>query len=423
MAGTSHKSVIAIVAAVVVIVIGYFVYDRTRNPCDSIFEQASTSLSAKLDLLKTGAEVAIGKAQIQDLTERSQMMALNLKTCCIVFDGGKLNSGEFLKCRQGVERYETQVTQIVNLVSEARAASAAGQAQVVETKAQETTRAVEAARQAASAFQSQVAQIAGQSAPSPAPSPAPATSEPKPAVNRPAVGGAEAEPNNSAFEANRLAVDSGVTGEVADARDSDWYRLTPGSKLRDWMTVKLENRSQTLRPYLLLYDADKNQLGGQEAGNNGANAEYAIVVAPGAEYYAQVGGKYGSTGAYGLTVSLRQAFDRYEANDDAFTAKEIGVGAAVDANIMDGADVDWYRVKAPAAAAMTVRLENRSSTLRPWVTVYDWNKKEIAGQAADNNGQNLEFSVKAEAGKDHYVVTGGRYRSTGDYRLTVGGEN
>lgn len=66
---------------------------------------------------------------------------------------------------------------------------------------------------------------------------------------------------------------------------------------------------------------------------------------------------------------------------------------------------------------------NRPSTLRPWVTVYDWNKKEIAGQAADNNGQNLEFSVKAESGKDYYVVTGGRYRSTGDFGLTVASEN
>jgi len=407
MASTTHKTVIAFSTSLVVVVIGYFIYDRMRDPCESIFEQAKTNLNAKIEILKTGGAVSIGNDKIQDLSERSQMMALNLKTCCIVFDGGRLNSGEFLKCKQGVERYQTQVTQVINIVADAQVARTESKPQLVEERLKEANQAAVQAAQTAAGYQKEVAQITSK---------APTT----PAREQTAIGGSESEPNNSAFEANVLGGGSTI-GEITESKESDWFLLRPGSNVRDWLVVSLENRSQTLTPYMLIYDKDKNKIGEQLAGTQGANLEHRMVVAPGSELYVQVGSRGGYTsGGYALTWTLRKTYDEFEPNDDSFSAKPIGVGTAIDANVMDGPDVDWYVLKGFPSATMKIRLENRSSQLVPWIHIYDRNKKLIHETLANNGGESLDVALKVAAGDDHFVALGSRGGYTsGEYRLTV----
>jgi hypothetical protein len=46
-------------------------------------------------------------------------------------------------------------------------------------------------------------------------------------------------------------------------------------------------------------------------------------------------------------------------------------------SIMDNKDHDWYRVSGATNPNVTVTFENLSTTLKPDVKVYDWNKSLI----------------------------------------------
>src|SRR6266540_2734260 len=81
-----RKALVTASVLVVVVVIAYLAFNLMRPrvaPCETIFQQTSLKLSTSLNLVRSkGPEVSIEEQKIQDLTERSQMSALNLKTCC-----------------------------------------------------------------------------------------------------------------------------------------------------------------------------------------------------------------------------------------------------------------------------------------------------------------------------------------------------
>lgn len=82
-----NKTIVAILAAIVLLVaifLGYQAFESWMSPCEGIFQQSFMSLNTKLEIVKAKGEVVIGRQKIQDLTEQSQLLALNLKSCCIV---------------------------------------------------------------------------------------------------------------------------------------------------------------------------------------------------------------------------------------------------------------------------------------------------------------------------------------------------
>jgi len=117
----------ALVVAVVAGVLAYLLLKPAVNPCETIFQQTSLKLGSKLSLIRSkGPEISIEEQKIQDLTERSQMVALNLKTCCIVLQGGRLGAGDFLKCKQDAATFEAQVETVASAVEDAHAARQRG---------------------------------------------------------------------------------------------------------------------------------------------------------------------------------------------------------------------------------------------------------------------------------------------------------
>ena len=76
----------------------------------------------KLKLLGAGTELQLGRAQVQELSEKAQIAAVNLKGCCIVMSMNKLDSKEFLQCKSAVSDYEDRARDIEEQVDEAMAA-------------------------------------------------------------------------------------------------------------------------------------------------------------------------------------------------------------------------------------------------------------------------------------------------------------
>ena len=232
-----------------------------------------------------------------------------------------------------------------------------------------------------------------------------------------AGGKAEREPNNTILQANPFVVGQTVISEVSGATDNDYFKFRHASKLRDKVKVVLENQSPTLRPWLKVYDANKSEIVSRANDTYGANLEVSLTMEPESDYYVQVL-PYNTRGKYRLSVIAQHAFDKYEANDDPFSATRIEAGRALGANIMDSNDTDWYQLGAAPAEEVKVKLENQSRTLRPWVKVYDANKSEIVSRANDTHGADLEFAFKAARGSSYYISVL-PYNTAGDYRLSV----
>ena len=81
----------------------------------------------------------------------------------------------------------------------------------------------------------------------------------------------------------------------------------------------------------------------------GASLRELISPPPNTTFYLHVEGIGGSSGAYTLTVVPLKAFDAYEPNDEITRATPLALGRAIDANIMDGDDTDFYSFAVPAA--------------------------------------------------------------------------
>jgi len=236
------KLIITLSITLVILVIVYLAYSLLRpmlSPCESIFQQTSLRLGSKLDIIKTKGEVFIGEEKIQDLTERSQMTALNLKTCCIVLDGGKVSSDEFLRCKENAEKYETQIERIVTDVNEAQTAKQQGKTEVVNEKVVQINEIINVAQASADNLSKQVTELKG------------SPSVEKTDNRKSSQGGNEEEPNNTAFEANLIPMDTTISGEISSQDDKDYFKFQNNSNLRDLVKVNFLNKSTKLTPISL----------------------------------------------------------------------------------------------------------------------------------------------------------------------------
>jgi hypothetical protein len=154
-----NKTIVAISASVVLLVaifLAYQVIESRMNPCEGIFQQSSVSLGTKLDIVKAKGEFVIGREKIQDLTEQSQLMAINLKSCCIV--AGHTTS-DFLRCKEGFDRYDTGINKIASSLIETEAARQQGNTPVANQKLAEITESLKAVDASSREFTTQVRAI------------------------------------------------------------------------------------------------------------------------------------------------------------------------------------------------------------------------------------------------------------------------
>lgn len=406
----------ALVAALLVPPILYFVYDLVRtavSPCESIYQQTAVSLKTKLKFVEAEGEVYVGKDKVDDLSERAQMTALNLKACCTVLDAGQLDPEQFLQCKGSARQYQADLDRIVDLVGKAVAAETEQLADTVQEVTRELTGAVQAATATSQAFNRNIVKVRQDQAIAQLKVVAPAEVE---------VEAQEKEPNSDLLNTNAVELDKWITGAIADGRDDDYYTfVTPGTH-RDWFKVELENRSTTLEPELHLYNANKAHITYRENGTGGANLSHSFVAEPDTKFYVQVRNDSRHTaGAYLLRISPYKAYDGFEPNHTILEATPISLNDPVEAGIMDGRDNDFYRVETGAAGGtLVVMLENRSTTLEPELHLYNGSKSHLGYAENGTAGADLVYRRDVQPDARYYVLVRNDSRSTyGDYTLTV----
>ena len=399
----SQLPLIIIAATVVLLTVAWFLRPP-HTKCDSIFEQTADKVQANLDFIKVKGKLALGSERVQDLTEAAQKVALHLKTCCIAQQTGALKTEQFQACMSGAKDYQTQIIQVVTNIKEADAAEKQQKPELAKQK-------TDAAKEAASGV--------------------PRTEKTLAKVTQtlatpfPVKGGAEQEPNNTIPQSNVAEMGTTIAGELNPADDVDFFKFkySDAKKRRDVVVVHLENRSTTLQPSLVLYRQDKSLARDWTHANApGADLEFSFVAEPEKIYYVGAGSYSNrSVGAYALSVVPQNAYDQYEPNDDALTATPLTVGQTVEANIMDGPDVDSYRLSGVKEKSFTVHLENESTALQPSIRVLKSDKSILQDWTAANApGADLKLSITSQPDQDYFIEVGSHWdRTAGPYKLTV----
>ncbi|HKZ97703.1 MAG TPA: hypothetical protein VJ045_12065 [Hyphomicrobiaceae bacterium] len=408
-------------AAMALIYLGYDLVKGRLSPCESIFRETSVGLSTRVRFLRAEGELEIGRTALTELDERGQMAALNLKTCCTVLDAGRIDPEQFLTCKAKARDYEARVEDIVALVRTTMKDGAARAPAAEPAKAEQPRAAVvaslnekvEAARSTSRDFNREVVEVRRAQAL--------ATLEAMPAAHV-EVAAQEREPNDDPLSTNIVELDKWVTGSIGAAKDSDYYAFTTPGTHRDWIRVELQNQSATLEPSLELFDGEKSSLGSVHKTTKGADLAYSFVALPNTRFAVRASNYYGeSTGVYLIRVAAAKAYDTHEPNDDILSARPIPLGAAAEAQIMDKNDIDFFAVDSGSGAGMmAVKIDNRSASLHPSVTVFDSSKTSIGEQHNTTAGGEVATTFKAQPGTTYFLRIADYYSDgAGDYALTV----
>ncbi len=241
------------------------------------------------------------------------------------------------------------------------------------------------------------------------------------------AGAAEAEPNNDILTPNGVAsLDTWIQGAISGQDDRDFYHFTTPKVYRDVMQIEVKNLTTTLRPQISLWSADKRHITNNVNYNHqltpGQDTALTFSTAPQTEYYLSIGG-FGTEGQYRLRVAPLKRYDDYEPNDAILEAKPISLGTAVEANIMDNQDVDYYVIRTSGDThPLAISVKNHTNTLRPQISLWAGDKGHITNNVNYDHqitpGQDASLTRKVEPRTTYFISIRG-FGTQGDYRLTV----
>jgi hypothetical protein len=224
-------------------------------------------------------------------------------------------------------------------------------------------------------------------------------------------------PGGSLATPTTLLLGAAISADVVNTEQHHVYKMENTLKARDRALLRFENLSSTLKPDVKIYDANKSLISERYDGTPGASLDYTFTLEPGQPIFVEVL-PYASTGKYRLSLTVQNAYDKFEPNADALSAAEVKTGEDIEANILDDKDEDWYRVSGATGNTLTVTLENQSVSLKPDIKVYNANKSNLLEKYDGTPGANLEFEAPSEPGKDIYIQVL-PYNSSGKYKLSV----
>ena len=123
-------------------------------------------------------------------------------------------------------------------------------------------------------------------------------------------------------------------------------------------------------------------------------------------------------GRFDLVINPMGAFDAYEPNDSILSARRVDLAQSLSANIMDRSDVDYYSLELNHTPS-TVSVENRTTTLWPYVTVFSTDRVVVANAQGEKPGASVTLAIPSTVKGLIYLAVEGRNFTAGDYTLTL----
>ncbi|MFA6094056.1 MAG: hypothetical protein WCU88_12130 [Elusimicrobiota bacterium] len=212
----------------------------------------------------------------------------------------------------------------------------------------------------------------------------------------------EFEPNDQRVEATPFEKDA-IEGTIAPAGDADWYKISGSTQdgrkiLRAvlspvaGMDLKLDVYDEVGTPLLSIDNMGKEQ-----------PEILAGLGLTGSDRYLVVSEKSGKASDnrknYRLTRELVPAAAglEFESNDSSATAQGIKVGESVDGYYAPKGDADWYEFNVYQKGIVNADIAGVIN-VRPALTLYDQESKEIASAAGKKPGEPLSMEKELEPG-------------------------
>ncbi len=243
--------------------------------------------------------------------------------------------------------------------------------------------------------------ISGVTVTTPPPLPAPVTTED--------------EPNNGFGDANVVSLGTTVTGDFYYKYDYDWFRVK--AEKSGVLNVSVTQVPSGIDAHINLYDANGKWLTGV-TGSVGSPVSLYWDVTPD-WYFIRLDDYYDqSTDDYKFIVTLAEADDENEPNNELSQAAELALENAVTGYFFPRYDYDWFKVKISTPGVLNVSATNVPTYLDAHINLYDANGKWLTG-VTGSVGSPVSLLRDVTPGK-YFIILDDYYdRSADPYTMIV----
>ena len=400
------KLIIVTAAFVVLIGLGYLIYSIViipGSPCADLFDQITASSGEKIKAMREKGEAILRQDQIQNLSEQSDQITADLKTCCILFHDDKVPFDEFLKCQDDFNQYERNIDRLAHLLAETQAAKQQQRYDLVNLRLGHIERNIRDLGVISDQLQAQIKSLMGEAS----------QEHPRPGQVTAKAPITETEPNDSYKQS--MEIPSGIlTGTLSREDQQDYFRfeLEPGSVLNlDFMAG---DGSENLKIALRNFDGNEFWNSGETRSGAVKSARILLNNRSGGIYYAVV---YSGIGAYKLDLYIETQNDAgsgTDAGDKISKALAIETGNSFFGEMGAFDEEDWYRFDVPAGHILKLSFtpnagsENMKFSLRSFERSEVWYSGDIpAGETIVkrvmmNNSSGGTYYLQAYYGSGHY---------------------
>ena len=101
------------------------------------------------------------------------------------------------------------------------------------------------------------------------------------------------------------------------------------------------------------------------------------------------------------------------ARRDLSNARPVEINKPIAGEIVDGSDIDYYRINSGAGGHLQIHIQNDSGTLLPALDVYDARKKIIEEKLGP------DYGLVGQPNTTYYIQVWGQRSTVGQYTLTI----
>jgi hypothetical protein len=364
------KKIIIVTAALLAIIgLGYFVYSNLisrGNPCAKIFEQSVSSLKGKISTLKEKGELILGREEIQKLSSQSKQIAVDLKTCCFLFNEDKIGFEEFVKCQDEFNQYERNIDRVSNLVDEAQTAKTQEQYDLLNLRLKHIERNIKDLQRISEHFQVQIKSLITRSAEE--------IKEPARIARKSAI--AETEPNDSYNQGMEVSMGV-VNGALSEDDRQDYFRFELGAGNILNLDFTPGNESENLKVALRNFEGSELWNSGETTSGVVKSTRMMMNNTSGGIYYAVV---YSGIGPYQLDLFVESQNDGgsgADAGDSITKALDIKQGHSYLGELGGFDENDWYRFDVPAGHILNLAFTPKQSAESMKFSLRSFERSEI----------------------------------------------
>ena len=400
------KIVILSAAFLILIGVGYFIYSHwvsRSNPCADIFEHTLTSFNRKINTLKEkGGEVLTGEL-IKRLSGPSEQIAEDLKTCCILFNGNKIDFEAFLKCQDEFNQYERSIDRISQLVDETEMVKQQKRNDLVNLMLNHLERNVSDLQRISDHFREQTKALAKQ--------PQEENKKSVRVAQKSII--TEKEPNDSYKQGMEIPIGE-VNGALSENDRQDFFRfeLDAGQILN--LDFAPADASDNLKVALRNFEGNELWNSGQTAPGTVKSKRLMMNNISGGIYYAVV---YSGIGSYRLDFYFETQNDGgsgTDAGDNITNALPLKPDRAYSGELGGLDESDWYRFDIPAGHILNLAFTPNESAAPMKFSLRNFERSEIwySGEVPPAATSSKRVMMNNSSGGTYYLEAAfgsGRY--------------